>query len=125
MKLVTQKDYSGCGIACLAMITNSTYDRVKNSVFLGRHRNRGFYTSHTQLIEHLNSKNIQNSGKLVRCPRDFRNLDCTAIIKTNVTKGGYWHWIVWDFAKQRILDPKVKPYLERNLRPKSAIKIYL
>ncbi len=123
MRLIRQRDTTGCGLACVAMIGGITYRQAKQLIFPNATaKQRSFSTTKEQLQEALRGLGFQVADRLVRVPRDISRLRPSAILKVNVKAGGSaWHWIVWDHKRQRILDPRVPPF--RRLRIMSGLLI--
>lgn len=126
MQRVVQKHSTGCGIACIAVLTGKSYDTVleeaKNTLSVsGRGRN-GFRTRRGQLRCLAKAYRLKLGCKTKfdnernRSIADFENdmngqdIGCHAIFAINRRKGAHeWHWVVWDNAAGRILDPRKKP----------------
>ena len=53
-----------------------------------------------------------------RCPSD---LPFDALLKVNKRKDD-WHWVIWDYERQKVLDLKRPPY--ERLRPVSYVRLY-
>lgn len=110
MRRVAQRDFEAgdCGIACVAMVADTTYEKAHAAALaLGlRSKNGDYYTSHKNLEELL-----LKLGK--RCSRQrfrsMREVIGPAIVKVNLREGGkYWHWVVAIVRGHDVvvLDPK-------------------
>jgi len=119
MKRVVQRRGVDCGIACVAMLANVSYEVAKKRMFGDRPVRR---TSKECLQDGLRHFGIRTATRLVRCGANYTTLNFRAILKTNATGDGNWHWIVWDADRKRILDPLEKPY--KNPRVVSYLRVY-
>ncbi len=120
MKLVLQKDVTGCGFACVAMLAGTTYKIVKNAA------NQKQISvedpklwSETKYIRTLLTHfgiNISPSEKPFQNWNQLPNLALLAI-KWHQKKGDtYWHWTIFVRKKTEsyVLDPKSS--LKKNKR---------
>lgn len=109
MRVVKQFDDEGCGLACTAMAAGTTYRKVRAMAFpdgdvgpTQLKRLREIMTEHGVL---LGERLIPFRG------REPKDLPFDALLKINVRKNGReWHWVIWDFERQRVLDPKRPAY---------------
>ena len=117
MRLVKQRHASDCGVACVAMLADVSWEEANLTIF-GRVKERGFYTQTADLRDALRRLGVilEIRMKVCRAPRRLRR---DALLKTNTRKGGYWHWAVWDAERQEILDP----YGYKAIRPVSCIPV--
>lgn len=113
MQLVHQVDRIGCGIACVAMLTGTTYARVRSEMFGAGPVD---YTDVSDLQTVLRKLGYRPAERLVRTSRKPVHLKENAIVKVNRRSDGSWHWVVWDARRAKILDPKTPPYSEARLR---------
>lgn len=112
MKRVIQQDRTGCGLACVAMISNASYQSVRsaaiNSYGLGK---RGkFYTS-TPKLSDLGKDFGVSIGRRRRKFNGFENLPPLSILSINYDEAeNTWHWVVCVKSKAGIyiLDPSKK-----------------
>jgi hypothetical protein len=118
VKYIRQKAQTDCGIACLAMLAGVSYPKAKALLF-GPSHNATCYTTKDEMRDALRYFGVITSKRLVRCKRLDR-LGRDALLRTNVLNNGNWHWVVWDAAQGRILDPL--PY-KRGLRPYSGLVV--
>jgi ABC-type bacteriocin/lantibiotic exporter with double-glycine peptidase domain len=104
---VEQKDDTGCGIACVAMITGKTYRQAKRffqeRVFLPTERKP--HTRHYQLRRALEKLGISTEKRLFRKWRSIENLSIVPISRRADTG---WHWVVFvpNGVRPYILDPE-------------------
>jgi len=105
MHRVEQRKYKkgDCGVACVAMITGQSYNKI-HDVFesLGLIRSGNYYTYHKDLIDvmHLLGYEVKRRKFI-----SWADVQAPAIVKVNVRTGNFWHWVV--LADSRILlDPK-------------------
>jgi hypothetical protein len=118
MRLIVQRDEEGCGIACVAMLKGISYAAARRLMF---GNNKVKHTQTRDLVSALKclglmpqKKQLTSFGK--RYAR-YSELPENAILKANPRKGGrYWHWIVWDVRRKKLLDPL--PTEDRYLHPK-------
>jgi len=54
---ISQKDNFGCGVACLAFVTNKSYGKVLNGLGKEKAKTRGFYCR--ELVNYLNKIGYQ------------------------------------------------------------------
>lgn len=109
MRLVKQCDELGCGLACTAMAAGRTYREIRSFAFPD---GEVTYTSPKRLREIMQAHGISLGDRLIpfrsRHPTD---LEFDALVKVNARqKGRYWHWVIWDYDRQKILDPRKPPY---------------
>lgn len=123
MKRIIQKDRSGCGIACVAMITNKTYESVRDVAI-----EKGFRRKeHIRMVKKQGGKEplftstndlrklAEYFGVVINCKKrkkfkSWEDLPNTAImaVKWNKKKD-LWHWVVFKRlknGKQYIVDPR-------------------
>jgi ABC-type bacteriocin/lantibiotic exporter with double-glycine peptidase domain len=118
MKLVTQRERSDCGVACVAMLlqryrqcpAGSSYDAARAAMSdfnpeLGsdtRYLRRGLRKFDIRIAHR--SFRFRPSGSL------DMGLDFDALIATRMNKNEWYHWMVWDSVSQVLLDPSATPY---------------
>lgn len=130
MKRVKQKDRTGCGIACVAMLANKTYSQVKKKMksldcFKG-HRKNVFLTDYPDLKKALKAYKIKSSK--VCNKKSWKSTRKNAIVAINYNKKrDEWHWVVYDKKKECVIDPRTKkPYRktsDKRMRIKSWVYI--
>jgi ABC-type bacteriocin/lantibiotic exporter with double-glycine peptidase domain len=117
---IKQEDTTGCGLACIAMLSGKKYKVVrKKAVDLGiqQENKRTFYTSANELkkLGEQFGVSIKNSRKNpweeYGFPwKDWVHLPNKAIIAINYNKKKKWHWVL--FVREKcsafVLDPKKK-----------------
>lgn len=132
MKLIRQEHRTGCGIACVAMISGATYAEVMSvapEVLDWSESKRTFYTSSSQLQSLLLKMNI--SALKGRSVRKWSSLPDTAIVGINHNeKNDTWHWVVFrrEARKEYVLDPQSKREARKDfgrMRLRSCIPINL
>lgn len=130
MRRVVQKDWFGCGIACVAMVGGVTYEKAKMTMFNKverKHLRTGDldYTTTVRLVRGLRRLGIRCGDRLVPLRgRSYRSLKCNAVLKAwekKAQRGGDFHWVVWDAKRRRFLDPGRLTY--RRLRVRQYVKI--
>jgi len=116
MKFIRQEDRTGCGIACVAMLSGATYAEVKRvaAIVLGWGvSQRTFYTSTSQLQYLLLEMNV--SSLRGRSIHKWSSMPDAAIAGINYNdKRGAWHWVVFcrEDGREYVMDPQAK----RNVR---------
>ena len=106
MKRVAQKKRTDCGVACVAMVADVSYEDAQEAMGDAAY-------SRTQVADLRKAL-----GKLGYClghrsipiaPEKLQQLTFDCILKTKPgPKSGNWHWMVWDSHAQKILDPQSK-----------------
>ena len=115
LRLIKQKDATGCGIAAVAMVAGVSYEAAKDAVYPNRSaRRRTFATDTVHLRDALRSLGIPVADRCIRVTKGTSQLPQTALLKTNRKPNGVFHWVVWDGKRKRILDPGVPPW-ERHV----------
>lgn len=120
MRLIKQWDELGCGLACVAMASGQTYREIRSFAFPDGEVE---YTSMRQIRDIMSAYGVSLGNRLIpfrtRRPTD---LDFDALLKVNARQDGkFWHWVIWDYKRQKILDPRRPPY--KRLRFVSYTKI--
>jgi ABC-type bacteriocin/lantibiotic exporter with double-glycine peptidase domain len=106
LKRIEQGDDSGCGIACVAMVTRKTYPQAKrfflDDVFLPTDKKP--HTRHYQLRRALRKLKIATEKKAFR---KWRSIESLSIVPINRRMDGGWHWVVFvpNAGRPYILDP--------------------
>ena len=106
LKRIEQGDDSGCGIACVAMVTGKTYPQAKRffveHVFLPTDRKP--LTRHYQLRRALQKLRITTEKRLFR---SWRSIEDLSIVPINRRQDSGWHWVVYvpNGGRPYILDP--------------------
>ena len=133
MKLIEQKDDSGCGLACIAMLSGLNYDDVKKLATEGKVEchfsspKKTFYTSSAHLIT-LAKKTKKISITSTRRMK-FKSVDelpARAILSLPIAKEPKkWHWVVFERLKNekvRVYDSEI-PKMYVNLSDIENLKI--
>lgn len=132
MKRIRQEHRTGCGIACIAMLSGATYAEVMSvaaKVFDWSESQRTFYTSSSQLQSLLLEMNI--SARKGRSIRKWSSMPDTAIVGINHNeKNNSWHWVVFrrETDREYVLDPQSKREARTDfgrMRLRSCIPINL
>lgn len=110
MRRVKQGDPTGCGFACIAMLSGASYDEIKNIAItdLDYEGSGDFYTG-TRELRYLASKNNVELGKRRRTFKSLDALPETAILAINhEDKLDTWHWVVYCRKpnEEYVYDPK-------------------
>ena len=117
MRLVKQNDDDGCGLACVAMVTGTSYGAVRRTyreVFRKKRTDEVGTTSLSKLKKIMRRHDIAIDGRMKRFAGrkpDELDLGFDALLKVNPRlDGDEWHWVLWDHRRHRVLDPKRPPY---------------
>lgn len=126
MKLVQEEDETGCGMACVAMLSGTDYFTSCRSFFRTK-SGRGKLTSTKDVRVALRRAGLSSGHRLTR----FKKGETCAAMKTDAVlhvrpyrrrKAKIGHWVVWDSKNRKILDPKKKPY--KRLWVHSYLPVY-
>lgn len=137
---LAQQHTTGCGIACIAMLARKNYAAALKKAEeilpddFGYRRN---FRTTASCLRQLAATYGFTVGRKVRF-RDVRRMklrnfecymikrrsSCHAIVAVNPnTDRTRWHWVLWDYERRRILDPKDPPY--KMITPFYDLKITL
>jgi len=96
MRRIRQRDPTGCGLACIAMIAGTNYEKVRDiAVELGWDETGDFYTGNRDLRDLGKYFGIE-IGKIRRPFKSFDALPEAAILAINYKKqSDTWHWVVY------------------------------
>lgn len=111
MKRIVQNDPTGCGIACVAMLSEKSYQKVKSELLESSKfsKKRTFYTDDNDLRK-LSSKFGISLGRL-RQFRTWSEIPDKSIVAINYKKNDEdpeWHWVVFRRINNEefVFDPK-------------------
>lgn len=98
----------GCGLACVAMAAGTTYSKLRAAIATDEVEPTQLH----ELREMMRQHGVALEGRLTpfrtRKPTD---LPFDALLKANPRLAGKeWHWMIWDYRRRRVLDPKMPPY---------------
>ncbi|MCW3060053.1 MAG: hypothetical protein JWQ02_1874 [Capsulimonas sp.] len=120
MREIKQDDDDGCGLACVAMVANTTYAAVLETYrdVCGADLDDKVEPTRLPALKEIMRRHgvtIEGRGRWIgkRQPADL-DLDCPALFKMNPRAGGKWHWAIWDHRSSRLLDPKVPSYKKKK-----------
>ena len=99
MRRVYQSGGEGCGIACVAMLAETTYAAAKLRV--PHWEERGTY-SH-ELRKQLEYYEIQTEPRKPIRRLNYQSFGFNAVLHGKL--GPEWHWAVWDAERGKLLDP--------------------
>jgi hypothetical protein len=106
-RLVHQRRGADCGVACVAMVAGTDYERAL-AAFLDFGCS-GRWTDVQALRRALIRVGVRCGDRLIpatgKTPPEHLG---DAIWRVNQI-GRRWHWVVWDSQEQRILDPMRSP----------------
>lgn len=108
IRLVKQRDSTGCGIACVAALANVRYYDAKQvliKIMRWTPRRKYFYTRTKELLSLLQQYDIEAHIKRSSCWKDIKG---TAIVGVDRDGSGIFHWVVVIRDKGRFLmiDPR-------------------
>jgi len=109
MRRIVQKDVTGCGLACAAMLGGTTYLRAKAlAVRLGISSDRPpYYTSSGQLSLLLRKLGLRPSKG--RKLSNWASLQGLSVVGINYSeRNNIWHWVVYVPSANGgyVLDPR-------------------
>ena len=105
MITVHQKNSSGCGIACIAMMLGKSYSQTKSKLMhvdncITRNRFRINEEELENALNHFKIK-LHNPTKT----RSWQRVTQTSIVQINKI-GDRWHWVVFDSKQGKVRDPQ-------------------
>jgi len=121
MNLLIQEHLDGCAVACLAMVTGTTYGEALKRLHNVDHipEEGSAWTSNEALLEALKGSGFE---VLVYTPRRLVELGTSIlVVRYLIGVTHYMHVVVWDADRQTVLDPfpngRPRPlyYYEDNL----------
>jgi len=129
MKLVRQQHDWDCGVACVSMIVGQPYEVVLPICLAAKNgeRVKGMITRHVVTA-------VRALGGLIADPplRPLRGESWDGLppslvkVKHPGSTTSGWHWVIWDSARQKVLDPAllgdIKPAKYRMV-PRSFLTI--
>lgn len=109
IKRVEQRNWSkgDCGVSCVAMVVGKEYESI--DTMFHKHElideNGNYFTFHKDLIGVLEEFGFNAARKLFK---SWDQVETPAIVKINVRKGNFWHWVVLDEVEGEkvMFDPK-------------------
>ncbi len=94
MKIVSQRDRTGCGLACVAMVTGQTYYQVRRKYHVNHKVNKIAFDYST------NARDLHNLSELVSpkmiSVKKWDTIPDFAIVAIGNRKSGGWHWVVFE-----------------------------
>ncbi len=108
IRLIKQTDETGCGIACVAMITDRKYKEIKDLLMAQegwKKPDRKLYTRVNQLTQLLNNLGVSSKKKK---SKSFEEISGVSIVGIDRQNGGYFHWVIVikDSHRFIIIDPE-------------------
>jgi ABC-type bacteriocin/lantibiotic exporter with double-glycine peptidase domain len=110
LRLVQQLDYTGCGIACVAMVAGVTYEQAKVAVKSRPNRagNSTYYADLKWALDRFGVAYEMNGRRGFRFP-GWEEMPRRAILAVECEPPwpGNWHWVVYDTSRNGavVLDP--------------------
>lgn len=104
LRLVKQENRnSGCGPACLAMVSGVSYEEAVEALF-GTAKKRGLRTRYPQIRAGLRKLKVPHA-KGPRLHRNWAAITGISIVKCGVNDDNEWHWVVYDGRTGDLYDP--------------------
>ena len=109
LKRVVQKDATGCGLACIAMVAGVSYTQAKKAAVKSRvvDENQPYYTNSGQLARIL--EELGGSAEKGRRLSHWSSLTSLCIVGIGYKEAeDTWHWVVFvpDRTGGHVLDPR-------------------
>jgi hypothetical protein len=127
IKFVPQENRnSGCGAACLAMVSGVSYDEALAKLFTDG-RSRGLRTQYPQMRAGLRRLGIRHARKILK-HRTWDAIETVSLVKCGVDQDGNWHWVIYDGKCCKLYDPLREGPTEpdgRSRRVSPHLPIYL
>ena len=112
MRRVIQQDAAGCGIAVVATIAGRSHEEALDAVkaaFRPR-KPKALYTHAKHLKAALRSFKVKTGERLIPSrSRRYSDLEHDTVLKIGRAGDRYWHWVAWDAANKRDIDPGNPP----------------
>ncbi len=110
-KRVIQDDSTGCGLACVAMLSGYSYAHVRKKAIEKKilQTNGDFYTNFSDIRNLLIEFKITAGERKLK--RQWKNLPLKSIVEINFNKDTKnWHWVVCinEEIGMYVLDPNKK-----------------
>ena len=108
-----QNRSSGCGPACIAMISSSRRNKSESQAYadaveliFGKRLNRGLYTQWSDLRGALKTLGIPYANRIHR-HRRWDAIETMSIVKCGKMgkDGENWHWVIYDGTTGVLYDP--------------------
>jgi ABC-type bacteriocin/lantibiotic exporter with double-glycine peptidase domain len=108
IRRVVQEDETGCGIACVAMLSGQSYAAIKRLFVqkIFQRRRQKLWTRHSDIQKALAEFGIETRRRRFK---QWKNIQGIAVVPIDRRKKGYyWHWVIAIVKdnKIRILDPE-------------------
>ena len=103
MKYIKQEDETGCGVACIAMISGQSYKTIRSFLINNKvegieKRKTNFRLNHPQLLKVTKTVRLHILEK--QRFSKWTDVPSKAIVSTDFDpKRRNWHWIVFDKTK--------------------------
>jgi ABC-type bacteriocin/lantibiotic exporter with double-glycine peptidase domain len=105
MKTIKQKEENDCGVACVAMLTGTSYDEARAAIYpKGRSKLTKTKDLHSALVK-LGRKPL-SVRRQPFASKTLRDLDTDALVFVEMDDGDdSKHWVVWDAKAKKLRDP--------------------
>lgn len=113
ISLIPQKHSTGCGIACVAMVSGVSYRRALKATFPHGIK-KDYLTGYADLKRGIAALGGKHAPRAHNAPSSWGRIECTSIVRVNERANGNWHWVVFDAEQRVLLDPG--PGIARHIR---------
>ena len=122
MRTVKQKDKNGCGVACVAMLTNVSYEEARDVIYRAG-RSRLTKTEDLYIALKALGRNPLSKTRRGFYSTKLHELKTDALVFVELDDDGDnpKHWMVWDAAAKKLRDPDNRK-LPYRLRGYLAVK---
>jgi ABC-type bacteriocin/lantibiotic exporter with double-glycine peptidase domain len=106
MKHIMQDNNTGCGLACIAMLTGNSYEDVRDKIIAEgiKKSPEKLYTNFKELVRIGEMFGLKLKYK--RKPGQWSDIKGRAIVATDYhANKKYWHWVVFENVEGK------KPYI--------------
>ena len=120
MRTVKQKAHNDCGVACVAMLADTSYEEAFDTIYPTGRSKLTFTKDLHAALEKLGRKPLLKRRLSFgsKTPDDLET-DALIFVKMGKKGKGIGHWIVWDAKAKKLRNPDQpkKPYRIRGYLP--------